>query len=366
MALSRLLVTTTPQNLLMNEPKSVTANFSGIPTTTITTNPPGLQITVDSVTLTAPQSFQWTPGSSHTIATSTLQAGPSGTQHLFANWSDGGAISHTITASSAPATYTASFTTQYYLTTGISPPGTGTISPASGWHNAAAAVTISAAAGAGYQFSGFTGALTGTATPQNLLMNEPKSVTANFSGIPTITITTNPPGLQITVDSVTLTAPQSFQWTPGSSHTIGVTTFQGSGGARHVFSGWSDNGSARHVVAAPSSSVTYTANFTYTSTASTIQGPSWLQVGLSYIPFDVYDYAHTASSHGFPYSCPGGSSVRECFKTVLRELPAQGVTGVRIFFTFCGDPQSTPLSGCGQNWRNVTGPNAAWVANVRE
>ena len=79
----------------------------------ITSAPAGRSLTVDGAPCTAPCTFQWTPGTQHTIATTTPQAGGTGTQYVFASWSDGGAISHTITASSSAATYTASFTTQY-------------------------------------------------------------------------------------------------------------------------------------------------------------------------------------------------------------------------------------------------------------
>jgi hypothetical protein len=77
-----------------------------------------------------------------------------------------------------------------------------------------------------------------------------------------------------------------------------------------------------------------------------IYGPSRLEVGLSFMPFDEYDYAHPASSK-FPVSCPPGSSIRSCFQTVLAELRAQSVSGVRIFFTLCGS-DSTPLANCGE------------------
>jgi len=137
--------TTTPQNLTMNAPKSVTANFTGSTVQhVITSAPVGRSLTVDGAPCTAPCTFYWTPGTSHTIATTTAQAGGSGTQYVFASWSDGGAISHTITASSSAATYTASFTTQYYLTTSASPPAGGTISPASGWYNSGAVATVAA------------------------------------------------------------------------------------------------------------------------------------------------------------------------------------------------------------------------------
>src|SRR4029453_18078087 len=119
---------------------------------------------------------QWTPGSIHTIAATATQAGSAGTQYVFANWSDGGAVSHSVTAPSSPATYTASFTTQYALTTVANPAGGGTIGPASAWYNSGAVVVVSATANSGYQFSGFAGALSGTTTPQNLTMSAPATV----------------------------------------------------------------------------------------------------------------------------------------------------------------------------------------------
>ena len=35
-----------------------------------------------------------------------------------------------------------------------------------------------------------------------------------------VTVTTNPPGLQIIVDGVTVQSPQSFTWAIGSTHTV--------------------------------------------------------------------------------------------------------------------------------------------------
>jgi len=79
----------------------------------ITSAPTGRSLTVDGAPCTAPCTFQWTAGTQHTIATTTPRAGGAGTQHIFASWLDGGAISQTITASSSAVTYTAGFTTQH-------------------------------------------------------------------------------------------------------------------------------------------------------------------------------------------------------------------------------------------------------------
>ena len=171
-----------PGTVTMNANKSVTANFSLVttPTQTITSVPAGLALTVDGTGCISPCSFHWVNGTYHTIATAT-QAGASGTQYLFGNWSDGGAASHTVTAPSPAATYTANFTAQYYLTTAASPTAWGTISPPSGWYTSSTRVEVGTTANGGYQFSGFTGGATGTTVPAYFVMNAPKTVTANFA-----------------------------------------------------------------------------------------------------------------------------------------------------------------------------------------
>ena len=172
----------TPQILTMNAPASVFGNFISANTVavTVTSVPAGLSLTVDGGACTAPCTAQWTPGSGHTIAAAT-QAGATGVQYVFGNWSDAGAASHTVSGPAGATTYTATFTTQYYLTTGASPSAGGTISPASGWYDAGAVAAVSASAASGYQFTGFSGGLSGTTTPQNLTMNGPASVTAGFA-----------------------------------------------------------------------------------------------------------------------------------------------------------------------------------------
>ena len=135
--------------------------------TTVSTSPAGLAITVDNAPFTAPQTFSWTPGSQHVMGVSTPQAGPSGsgTQYAFTSWSDSGAASHTITVGSSAATYTATFATQYLLTTTASPASGGSVnanpSSASGYYNAGTGVQLTATAGTGFQFSNWSGALSG-------------------------------------------------------------------------------------------------------------------------------------------------------------------------------------------------------------
>jgi hypothetical protein len=247
---------TTPQNITMSAPRSVTANFIAVQT--VTSVPAGLSLTVDSVACTTPCTFQWAASSTHTIAAAATIAGPTGTQYVFGTWSDSGASSHTVTAAATPITYTANFTTQYYLTTSAS--AGGSIAPASAWYNSGATVSVSATANAGFQFTGFTGDLSGVITPQTLTMSAAKSVTAAFA--PVQTVTSVPAGLSLTVDGAACTAPCTFAWTPSSTHTIAAATNAGATGTQYVFASWSDTGAASHTITAPATPTTYTATFT--------------------------------------------------------------------------------------------------------
>jgi hypothetical protein len=76
----------------------------GAPVYTVATNPVGLQVVIDGTSYTAPQTFSWTVGSSHTLSLSSPQNGPSGIRYLYSSWSDGGAQTHTITVPSSRIT----------------------------------------------------------------------------------------------------------------------------------------------------------------------------------------------------------------------------------------------------------------------
>jgi hypothetical protein len=155
---------------------------------TVETFPAGLSFTVDGTTYTGAQTFTWTVGSSHTIATTSPQAEAAGMRYAFSSWSDGGAIEHVVTVPSMATTYTANFGTEYQLTTAVSPTGSGTAAPASGgWYAAGSVVNISAAPAAGYAFTFWTGPVASNAsTPTTVTMSGPISVTANMGPSPAL------------------------------------------------------------------------------------------------------------------------------------------------------------------------------------
>ncbi len=264
----------------MSAPQSVTANF--VPATvqiTVGTSPAGLSFTVDSIVYTSSQAFTWDVGSSHNISTTSPQPGTPGTQYVFNNWSDGGGISHGVTAPSSATTYTASFDTQYQLTTAANPGEGGSVSPVSGgYYNANSVVPISATPNSGYTFSNWSGNVADpNSASTTVTMTSPQSVTANFAVITPVQITveTNPAGLSFTVDGNMYSSTQTFTWDIGSLHTISTTSPQaGTPGTQYVFNNWSDGGSISHSVTAPGIATTYTATFDTQYQLTTAANPS--------------------------------------------------------------------------------------------
>jgi probable HAF family extracellular repeat protein len=174
--------TNNPASITMNGPITETANFTQNPVNvTVQTSIAGPSFSVDGTTYTSSQTFSWQPGSSHTIATTSPQNGGAGVQYVWKSWSDKGTISHTV-APTQNTTYTATFTTQYFLT--MSAGSGGTVKPASGWKNSGAVVSITATPSTGHTFSSWTGtgtgSFSGTTNPASITMGGPITETATF------------------------------------------------------------------------------------------------------------------------------------------------------------------------------------------
>ena len=223
------------------------------PTTTrvtITSLPAGLAVLVDGAAITTPHDFDWTPASSHTLDVTSPQTAGS-TRYTYDHWSQGGAKSQTIAAPSTATSYTATFIAQYLLTTNVTPSNGGTLkaSPAStdGFYGDGAQVQLTATAAEGFTFTGFTGDLSATSSPQTLTVNGSKTVAANFTA--NRPLTSNPSQLMLSAaqgsnatgtlmvdgpagQSVTVTADQAWlrvspaQGTP--SFSVNVTAASGS------------------------------------------------------------------------------------------------------------------------------------------
>jgi glucose/arabinose dehydrogenase len=77
----------------------------------------------------------------------------------------------------------------------------------------------------------------------------------------TITLTTNPSGLQLTLDGQPQTGPIVFVGVVGMIRTIGTPSPQTVNNRQYVFRAWSDGGTQTHSIVTPANSTTFTARF---------------------------------------------------------------------------------------------------------
>jgi len=301
-----------PEWLVMDSPKSVTANFTDLVPRTVTVtsaygepNPPvGATVYPDgySVTLSCgPTPYPvgatgtryvytgWTGGSGDIPATGTatsytftitrnctitwtwktqyylIVVSPYGNPQ-GGGWYNSGAIAHwSVTSPYAggtgiqyvtsptsgnvvmdlPRTVTVNWTTQYELVTTASPSAGGTItrSPGAAWYNSGTVVRLTAVANTGYLFINWSGNLSGTTNPQNLTMNGPKSVTANFAVAPPVAYfagTPNSGNVPLTVQFTDASTGNitSWFWNFGSGATPATADTQGPHSVTYSTEGW--------------------------------------------------------------------------------------------------------------------------------
>jgi uncharacterized repeat protein (TIGR02543 family) len=148
--------------------------------------------------------------------------------------------------------------TQYTLATNVV--GSGSVSPSGGTYAAGAGVTLTATPSAGYQFSGWSGDLSGSENPATITMDGNKNVTATFAALPPnqYTLTANTSG----AGSVSLN-PSGGTYDAGT-----VVTLTANPAAGFQFSGWSGGLSGSTNPA----TITMNANKSVTATFTAISG----------------------------------------------------------------------------------------------
>ena len=329
------------------------------PLTSVSTFPVGLQVTVDGVAATCSPycNYYWVPGTSHTIAAST-QPGTTGTQWLWASWSDAGAASHGITASTSGASYTASFNPQYYFTSSVSPSGTGTVAPGSGWYNAGASFWATATPNTGYQLSSFS---PGGAVPSyDVVMNGPVTLIANFVAFTGQTITSNPPGAVLTVDGNSCTAPCTFYWTTGAQHTIATTSPQSLGsGSQLVFASWSDGSTGSSDTITAAAGTTYTANFNaqyYLTTAVSPSGDGTVNLGSGWYNAGAQVTLTASASSGYQFTNFTGTANGGSPLSITMNAPASETANFAANggFTITATPSDQTVAAGGSAAYTVT------------
>jgi astacin len=244
-----------------------------IEATTISSFPFGLNVMVDGETFQAPKTFQWAPGSQHTVSVPDPQMNGA-YRYLFGRWSDDGDQTHTITASRDLTIFTASFIQQVRMPLTVAQPDGGRleITPASpdGWFADGTEVEVRAIPNDGWNFAAWSGfGLFGvhgvSPNPLKVIAHGPDTrYAANFTRGAVTLITSDPPGLKVQVDGKAVVTPEGFRWTAGSTHTLTVedpTQDSGNDTARHEWTGWSNNGDQSQTITAAAESSTITARF---------------------------------------------------------------------------------------------------------
>src|SRR5580698_9835790 len=275
---------------------------------TVTTNPPGLSVIVDSETFaTTPQTFSWALNSTHTIAVppdpQTLNPSD-GSTYAFGAWNDLGASSHTVTvepgSGSLTDPVTAPAVTVYeanyirlqpfaFASPAAAPSGSGTASvspqPTSEFGGAFFAdrtlisvSTTSSGVNSFYEWFGVP--FPASDNPHPFYIQAPTSMAqavyvtdpVTYLGASITGPNTWNPGLNGLVDGVFAYLPSSYDvsfngsaWIGGSTHTISVDQAQ-SPVTTNVFynwNSWSDNLGITHTITQPNSGTqTITGSFT--------------------------------------------------------------------------------------------------------
>ena len=140
-----------------------------------------------------------------------------------------GSFGSTVDWAVVAAEVRAGSTTSSPVTLSVTTVGGGSVSlsPPGGSYPAGTSVTLTATPDAGYGFAGWSGGLTGTATPATLVLNARTSVTASFRRLYTVTVSPSTGG------SVSL-SPSGGVYLSGTTVTATATPASG-----YAFSGWS-------------------------------------------------------------------------------------------------------------------------------
>ena len=252
--------------------------------TTITSNPPGLTLFVDARSVSTPASFDWTPGSTHTLRADDQTR--DATQFVYGRWSNFGPRIQTITAAANSTVYTVHYRRMVAfpllsnpVTAGsirLTPPAENDLVPAG------SLVQLDAVPAPGFEFTNWSGlgyfTAHGSANPIRFRFERTDlRYTASFSNAALTTITSNPPGLRVVIDGTAQTTPRRVVWAPGSTHTLAVATpsqTAPSTNSRYEFASWSTGAAASQTYTATAGPATLTADFSAQHRVTLLASPS--------------------------------------------------------------------------------------------
>ncbi len=162
--------------------------------TSIESNQPGADITIDGVPYYTPARFQsFTPGTTHTLVVSGPQQLTSDSRINFSGWEDGSlSTTRTITIPATAPTYSANFSKQYFLNYEYTTGGSISVNPDSfdGFYDEGSHVALTATARGNQSLQYWLGDVASGGSTQDLVLDRAKYLLAVF-GNPTNFRTTN-------------------------------------------------------------------------------------------------------------------------------------------------------------------------------
>jgi len=184
-------------------------------------------LTLDGINYTSPStSLLWVPGVSHTMTVPQVVNVGNGIRYRFTGWNDGDTST---TKTVSKGSFTANYQKEHQLTIISAVNGT----QGAGWYKDGTTTSFSATQNitlpdAKHYFTGWSGDFTGTSSSGSLVINAPKTVTANWRNEYLLSLTSaygNPVG--------------AGWYKEGDTATFSVASYMETSDTKHYFTGWS-------------------------------------------------------------------------------------------------------------------------------
>ncbi|MBL8229297.1 MAG: hypothetical protein JNL98_12495 [Bryobacterales bacterium] len=168
-------VNATPISFSFNLPLAITAQSGK----TVAASPIGPVFVVNGVYHREPVTFSWPEGSTAALSAASPQD-HGDSRYTFLNWSDGGAMAHTVTAPSGSASYVANFSAMHRLYVESSPRIGGTVNLSESFYPAGTPIPVTATPNPGWVFDGWKGPKVEGGAQGMLTLDRPSVLTARF------------------------------------------------------------------------------------------------------------------------------------------------------------------------------------------
>ena len=279
-------------SITMNGPTSVTAVFQPVQFVNLATVPAGLSVLADRTQVFTPIAMQWGLNTVHTLGPVSPQTDNQGANWVFGSWSDGGTATHAYTVPGlATTTVTATYVPGAAVALSTSPAGLNlTVDGVSNWptfsfvwgegstHTLSAPSTQTDAKGNIWAFANWSN---GGSQTQSLTVpvggaKAGVRVTANYTQLGHMTVTSPVSGLSVNVNGSACAVPCDIQQPLGTQLTITApASVPVSNVSRQDFAGWSNGGGTGALsVTLGTTSLTVAANYHQMNYLATTTAPT--------------------------------------------------------------------------------------------